>query len=208
MIMIKNPYKGKLIVFEGLDGSGSTTQSQYLYHSFLQQKIEVHATKEPTNYLIGGLIRSWLSGDWSSSPVCLQLLFTADRAHHLEKEVIPLLEKGVHVISDRYILSTLAFGGLEIPDDRWLVEINKHFIAPDLTILLRVPAKVCIQRISTNRHHFELFEKEKELEKVWGNYQNFAKLFPNVVVLDGEQSKEQIFSEIQSVIYKRKIIVP
>lgn len=206
--MLKNPYKGKLIVLEGLDGSGSTTQSQLLYQFFMEQKIPVHATKEPTNYLIGGLIRSWLSGDWSSSPVCLQLLFTADRAHHLEKEVIPLLEKGVHVITDRYILSTLAFGSLEIPDDRWLVEINKHFLAPDLTILLRVPAKVCIQRIGASRHHLELFEKEKELEKVWGNYLNFAKLFPNVAVVDGEQSKEQIFSEIKSVLYKRKIIEP
>src|SRR5487761_137723 len=153
--MIKNPYPGKLIVFEGLDGSGSTTQSQYLYQFFMEQKIPVHTTKEPTNYLIGGLIRSWLSGDWSSSPVCLQLLFTADRAHHLEKEVIPLLEKGVHVITDRYILSTLAFGALEIPDDRWLVEINKHFLAPDLTLLLRVPAKVCMQRMGATRQHLE-----------------------------------------------------
>ena len=100
--MLKNPYSGKLIVFEGLDGSGKSTQAELLF-SFLKSKgKKVHLTSEPTRYLIGGLIKSWVTHDWQSTPECLQLLFAADRAHHLDKEIIPLLKKGITVISDRY----------------------------------------------------------------------------------------------------------
>ncbi|MBI2462860.1 MAG: dTMP kinase [Candidatus Spechtbacteria bacterium] len=200
--MIKNPYPGKFIVFEGLDGSGSTTQSAKLHQYLMSEKKRSHMTKEPTNYLIGGLIRSWLSGDWESSPVCLQLLFTADRAHHLEKEVIPLLEKGIHVISDRYFLSTMAYGALEIPDRKWLTEINKHFPEPDLTVLLKVTPRTCMKRITENRNHFELFEKERELERVWTNYEYFAKSFPRVAIVDGERDIEVIFKEVQRLALK------
>jgi len=198
--MFKNPYKGKFIVFEGLDGSGSTTQAQMLAAYLKGEKKEVHLTKEPTNYLIGGLVRSWLASDWSSSPICLQLLFTADRAHHLEKEVIPLLKRGVYVISDRYFLSTLAFGAVEIPDRQWLKDINRNFLLPDITLLLKVRPKVCIERITAGRHHFELFEREKTLEKVSKNYDDFAKDFSPVASINGEKSKDEVFAEIKKLV--------
>lgn len=203
--MFRNPYKGKFIVFEGLDGSGSTTQSQRLVKFLKSQKKKVHQTKEPTSYLIGGLIRSWLASDWSSSPMCLQLLFTADRAHHLEKEIIPLLKKGVCVVSDRYFLSTLAFGASEIPDKQWLKDINRNFLLPDITFLSRVRPRVCIERITATRHHFELFEREEALKKVARNYEDFAKDFSNIITLDGEKSEEEVFQEVEKIA-KRKII--
>ena len=198
--MFKNPYKGKFIVFEGLDGSGSTTQAQMLAAYLREEKKEVHLTKEPTSYLIGGLIRSWLASDWSSSAICLQLLFTADRAHHLEKEIIPLLKKGVYVISDRYFLSTLAFGAVEISDRAWLKDINRNFLLPDVTVLLKVRPKICIERISAGRHHFELFEREQTLVKVSKNYDDFAKEFPKITLIDGEKSKDEVFAEIKKLI--------
>jgi len=165
-----------------------------------EEKKEVHLTKEPTNYLIGGLVRSWLASDWSSSAICLQLLFTADRAHHLEKEIIPLLERGVYVISDRYFLSTLAFGAVEISDRAWLKDINRNFLLPDITLLLKVRPKVCIERITAGRHHFELFEREKTLEKVSKNYDDFAKDFSSVVSIDGEKSQDEVFEEIKKLV--------
>lgn len=199
--MFKNPYKGKFIVFEGLDGSGSTTQAQMLA-SYIKEveKKEVHLTKEPTSYLIGGLIRSWLASDWASSPTCLQLLFTADRAHHLEKEIIPLLQRGVYVISDRYFLSTLAFGAVEISDRQWLKDINRNFLLPDITVLLKVRPKVCMERIAEGRHHFELFEREQILQKVSKNYDDFARKFRNIKVIDGERSPAEVFEEIKKLI--------
>ncbi|MEX0877619.1 MAG: dTMP kinase [Candidatus Spechtbacterales bacterium] len=194
--------KGKFIVVEGIDGSGSTTQAAKM-HQFLQShQLKSHLTKEPTNYLIGGLIRSWLTGDWSSSPMCLQLLFTADRAHHLEKEVIPMLEKGINVISDRYFYSTVAYGSLDIPDADWLYEINKHFLKPDLVLYLRVGAVEAMERMAASRNGFELFEKEKQLREVIKHYEEFTNRFDYVMPVDGTQEEAKVFENIKSILHK------
>src|SRR3989338_8048368 len=94
---------GKFLVIEGPDGSGSSTQVA-LIKKYLEQKGEkVLDTKEPTNNLIGGLIRGVLTGEWKLGSYGLQLLFCADRAHHLEREIMPALEKGWNFITDRYL---------------------------------------------------------------------------------------------------------
>ena len=147
--------------------------------------------------MIGGLIEGQISGDWQSSPECLQLLFTADRAHHLEKGIIPLLKKGITVICTRYILSTLAYGNLGVKDEKWLVEINKKFIWPNITFFLKVSPKTCIQRIKKERFHKELFEKEEKLRKVYKNYLKFVKKFKNTHIINGEKSIKAVFEEIK-----------
>ncbi len=200
--MIKNKYKGKFVVIEGLDGSGSSTQVSRVVNFFKERNKKIHATKEPTNNLIGGLIRGQLTGDWKSSPECLQLLFASDRAHHLEKEIIPLLKRGVTVISDRYFFSTIAFGLTEINDISWLTCINNKFILPDLSIIIKVSAKTCVDRISSTRFQFELFEEKKKLEKTWANYEALSKQYKNVVIVDGERKIEEISYEIINLIEK------
>ncbi len=194
--MKKNSYPGKFIVFEGLDGSGTSTQANLLFKYLKKQGKKVYLTGEPTRSLIGGLIEGQISGDWQSSPECLQLLFTTDRAHHLEKEIIPLLRKGITVICTRYILSTLAYGSLDIKDEKWLTEINKKFIWPDITFLLKVSSKTCVQRIKKERFHKELFEKEEKLRKVYKNYLKFATIFKNIYIINGEKSIKEVFYEI------------
>lgn len=208
--MQKNPYQGKFIVFEGLDGSGSTTQAGRLRDWLNQSQKKLilgrsvaHLTKEPTNNIIGGLIRGQLTNDWKTQPECLQLLFSADRAHHLEKEIIPLLKEGVTVITDRYFLSTVAYGAVEIDDKDWLIEINRPFILPDLTFLIKVSPKTCLERIRGDRFHVELFEKEEALAKVWQNYEKFAKRFENINIVDGEKSIEEIFEEIKNLVHSK-----
>ncbi len=203
--MKKNPYKGTFIVLEGLDGSGNTTQSGLLYDAFKAQKKKVHLTREPTSYLLGGLIRSFISHDWTSSPECLQLLFCADRAHHLEKEVIPLLKKGVTVICDRYFFSTVAYGGLHIKDTEWLVELNKHFILPDVTFLLSVSSKALKERMESSRFTLELFEQEEKLKKVWPNYLALEKQFDNVRVIDGDRPKEVVTQDMLKILATKNI---
>ena len=193
---MKNPYPGKFIVFEGLDGSGQSTQADILSKYLKKQGRKVYLTGEPTQQLIGGLIKSQLAGEWKSSAQCLQLLFTADRAYHLEKEIIPLLKKGITVICTRYILSTLAYGAIDIKDTEWLVGINKKFILPDKTFLLKVSPKTCIQRIKKERFHKELFEEENKLKKVYQNYLKLAKRFKNIYIINGENTIEKVHYEI------------
>jgi dTMP kinase len=201
--MIKNPYKGKFIVFDSLDGAGNSTQVKLLADYLNAIGERTHITKEPTSYLIGGLIKSQLTHDWKASPECLQLLFCADRAYHLEKEITPLLKKGINVISDRYLFSTLAYGNVNIKDLDWLIEINKKFILPDLTFFLKVSPKICIERIKKERFEVTLFEKEKILRKVWKNYEILAKKFKNVFIINGERPPEEIAKEIREITLKK-----
>ena len=200
--MQKNKFPGKFIVIEGLDGSGSSTQIFRVTDFLKESGKKIHITKEPTNNLIGGLIRGQLSGDWKSSPECLQLLFAADRAHHLEKEIIPLLKKGVTVISDRYFFSTVAFGSAEIKDRKWLININDRFILPDLTILIKVSPEICIKRMRESRFRIELFEERKKLEKTWRGYEKLAKEFDNIKIVNGERNIQEISYEILNLIEK------
>jgi dTMP kinase len=195
--------KGKFIVFEGLDGCGTTTQTTLLSAYFAQKKINHLLTCEPTNNIIGGLVRGVLTKQWKTSPSGLQLLFCADRAHHLEFEILPALKKGIHVICDRYSFSTMAFGSLNC-DSWWLTQLNKDFLEPDLILYIKAPAKVCLTRIKKRSLNTELFEEEKKLVKVEEMYDFLAQKHKNTITINGNQNQETVFdlvlSEIQKII--------
>lgn len=200
--MKKNKYPGLFIALEGLDGSGLTTQGNRLVEYFSQNGTRAYLTKEPTDNVIGGLIRGALSGVYKLSPEVLQLLFTADRGHHLNREIIPILKKKRVVVCDRYFWSTVAFGSLNL-DLKWLLEINQHFIFPDITILLKVPPELCIKRIMRNRFDFELYEKVGELRKVWKTYEWLAKKFERrTKIVDGVGTIDEVLDRIVEVVSK------
>ncbi|MCX7778809.1 MAG: dTMP kinase [Patescibacteria group bacterium] len=192
--------KGKFIVFEGQDGSGNSTQSKIISDWLEGMSFPVLLTKEPTSNIIGGLIKGQLSHDWKTSPECLQLLFAADRAHHLEKEIIPALKKGYIVVCDRYLFSSIAYGTASGLSFKWLLEINKNFILPDITFLLKTPPKICLKRIERGRLTIELFEKEKKLSSVWKVYSLIAKKFKNIHIIDGEGSIDSVSKRIKNVL--------
>jgi len=194
--------KGKFIVFEGIDGAGLTTQAELLEKYLRNKKYEVVLTKEPTSNLIGGIIRAALKKEWISSNTTLQLLFSADRAHHLEKEIIPALESGKIVISDRYFLSTIAYGMIEL-EKEWLKAINSKFLLPDLIFIIDVPVEVSIERIKASRFGFELFEEKKKLEKVRNNFLELSKEYKNCLVIDGNRSIEEVHKEIVKIVEEK-----
>lgn len=187
---------GFFVSIEGLDGSGNSTQSQFLERHFRLNGRAVILTKEPTNNLIGGLIRGQLTNEWKTSMECLQLLFAADRAHHLEKEIEPALRKNYIVISDRYKLSSIAYGSLEA-DTEWLKKINEEFMEPDVTILLKVSPEICAKRLS-DRDTLQLFEEKSKLEKVWKVYETF--IGDKVVMVNGEKNIEEVHEDIVKII--------
>lgn len=196
--------KGLFIVFEGLDGSGLSTQAGLLQEKLHQEKYDTMLTKEPTNNIIGGLIRGKLKGEWQIDAKCLQLLFAADRAHHLAREVIPALSQKKIVICDRYLFSSIAFGSLEL-DKNWLMDLNRNFLLPDITFLLKVPPKICLERITSHRFEMELFEKEEKLKKVWKTYLWLAKKFDNIFIIDGTKTKKQVSRDIFDKLESLKI---
>jgi len=193
--------KGKLIVFEGLDGSGLSTQAQMLKEYLLKEGKRVVLTKEQTDNFIGGLIKTSLKGHVKISNLTLQLMFVADRSQHLDKEIEPALKEGRIVISDRYIFSTLAFGSLDI-DMEFLKLINSKFRKPDLTFIIDCPPEVCLKRISKERFHLEFFEEKNKMEKIRENYLSLKDYFPNVYIINGNKTKKEVFENIRKIVDK------
>lgn len=190
------------IAIEGLDGSGLTTQAHLLTDALRAERFTVFTTKEPTYNIIGGLVRGSLTGVYKLPHSVIQLLFVADREHHLDIEVTPILKNHGILISDRYLWSSIAFGSIDL-DRKWLLTLHKHCYLPDLTILLKVSPKVCLKRQKKDRFAFQLFEKEKQLVKIWREYQWLAKKFPKqIVIVDGEQKPKEVLEEILSQIKK------
>lgn len=188
---------GKFIVFEGLDGSGQSTQVA-LSAKFLREEkgFEVVVTKEPTlDSEAGRRIREILGEKIKIEPAELQELFAQDRKEHLENLIIPALKAGKIVISDRYFFSSFAFGSLDC-DLEWLIKLNDDFILPDFTFLLKVSPEVCIERIEKRGEEIKLFEKREKLEKVWQGYEKLLDRF-NIKVIDGERSIEEVFEDIK-----------
>ncbi|MGB9703414.1 MAG: dTMP kinase [Candidatus Micrarchaeales archaeon] len=187
--------KGKFIVIEGIDGSGKSTQASLLYSFLLKKYKKVLLTKEPTYSIIGSLIRAALNKEWKTTNTVLQLLFCADRAHHL-KSLMPFLRKGGIVISDRYAFSTIAYGSASGLDYKWLVDINSALPYPDLTIIIDISPQTALKRINALQRKKSLFEEKNFLTRVREFYLKIASEFKNVKVVDGEKSVEEVRNEI------------
>jgi dTMP kinase len=206
--------RGKLIVLEGIDGAGCTTEAIKLKDYIdLKLKLPVHLTKEPTDGPVGGLIRSILAkrvgtpshdGTFQTiEPHSLALLFAADRVDHLEVDIKPKLDGGIVVICDRYYLSSLAYQSLHM-DLKWLEAINAKCITPDLTIFVQVPPLVAERRRNRSRWHVELYEETAKLERVAENYLQVIELLQkrghNIVIIDGNRPPREVQRDITAVV--------
>lgn len=197
-----NIKRGKFVVIEGLDGCGSSTQVKLLTDYLRVRGIRTFSTKEPTDNVIGGLIRGALTGVYLLPEATMQMLFSADRGHHVKRFIEPVLQSGGWVVCDRYMWSTIAFGGVTL-DKEWLLSLQKYFPVPDITFLLEVPPKFCLERIEKDRYDIELYEKLEKLKNVWKNYEWLAARFSDkFFVINGNKSENEVLAEIAGKLEK------
>jgi len=187
------------LVFEGIDGAGLTTHARMTEKYLVHRGYKVLLTKEPTDGLIGGLIRAALRGEWEAEPETLQLLFAADRSRHVSRVIAPALKKGYAVISDRYLFSSLAYGSLEC-DYEWLKEVNSRFPLPDVTFVLDLDPEVAVRRIKQERFAFELFERIEMLDNVRRAYLRIAREYPNVFVVQTDDEVGAVQRKIENIL--------
>ncbi len=195
--------KPLFIVLEGIDGSGKTTQAFRLERWFKRSGRKAYTTREPTDGIIGGIIRAALSTKLRISPMTLQILFAADRSEHV-REMEERRASGYNVICDRYILSSVAYGMVDLDRD-WLLRMNSPFPRPDLTIILDLPAETALRRVG-KRFSKTLFERRSLLERVRENFlalHNDLGNEYNTVVIDASRSPEEIHRDILEVLGDR-----
>jgi dTMP kinase len=200
-----NSHPGKFIVLEGLDGSGQTTEANLLTIFLKSKGKSVIKTKEPTvDSEAGRKIREILDQKEKIDSADLQRLFAEDRNIHLKTMIIPHLEKGDFVISDRYFFSSFAFGSANGLDLEWLIKINEDFLFPDLTFFLDARPEICFQRIIKRGKERTLFEKIEKMNIVYNNYLNLTKRFKDagVVIVNGELNPAGVFKEIKEYVKK------
>ncbi len=177
------------ISFEGIDGSGKTTQARLVY-DVLRKHNKCILTKEPTQGDIGNFVKRLIKRK-KINPMAAQLLFAADRSFHLENLIKPALKKGYIVITDRYYLSTIAYGKASGLNEIWLRLVNARFMKPDLTFVFDIDPKVAIRRIGSRRKDTAYFEKLKFLQGTRNMYRKLARRH-GCYMIDGSQDTETI----------------
>lgn len=197
--------KGDFLVIEGIDGSGTTTQKKLLCEWLEDREEEVVSTHEPTREegRIGNIIRNRLVQDkYDYSPETIALAFAADRLAHLEDRIIPALEQGKTVISDRYYHSSMVYQPEHGADIEWVKKINRYARKPDVTIIIDVPAEESIKRQmdrdgGESSIIFENLEFQKGIRKRYVELEEI--LDENIYIIDGNRSIEEVHKDILEV---------
>ena len=188
--------KGFFICVEGLDGCGKTTQAKLLVHR-LKSGYNAVYTAEPTQGSVGRFIKEYcLDVKQRGSSVVEALLFAADRSEHVEKEILPPLNAGKLVISDRYLYSSLAYQGAAGVDLDWIRQINKHAIKPSLAVFIDVQPETVVQRLKPNRSVMENLETQRRVREVYLRFVENGELTP----IDGNSSKERVGGDLLELV--------
>ncbi|NQT18195.1 MAG: dTMP kinase [Planctomycetes bacterium] len=201
--------EAKFIVIEGIDGTGTTTQSLRLRNALVARGERCILTSEPTPGPIGSVIRLALGGRLSLCPATnaapageealYALLFAADRLDHLLNEINPALDAATHVVTDRYYLSSFAYQGTRC-DLAWLRQLNARARKPDVTFLFDADPAVCLERIGKERHGRERYETLEHLRAIRDNYLRIAEILrtegEQIVLIDATKPIEAVHEEI------------
>lgn len=204
------------IAFEGIDGSGKSTQAKLLAERLAGMGQKIYTTFEPTDSLIGSMIRNIMKGRINADHKTIAALFAADRLDHLLNEVngiVKKLKEGYTVITDRYYFSSYAYHGTHMDID-WVIKANAmsaEILRPDINIFIDVPPETSINRIHNNRSTIELYETLDNLNTVRKKYfEAFDKLKheENIFITNGDRSSEtisyDIWNEVEKTLKRQK----
>jgi dTMP kinase len=208
------------VVFEGGDGSGTSTQMGLLRRRFARAAAGsaagegrglpvLHATAEPTAGPVGSLIREALGGKLSLRPETLARLFSADRQEHLfgGGGIIERCCRGELVVCDRYVLSSLAYQGVTCGEDLPLL-LNRDFPSPELLLCFDLDPDIAAQRME-DREEREIFEYRDFQVKVRKRYRDLLSGYDGggrrAVTIDASQSPEKVAEDVWSALTEMPI---
>lgn len=211
---------GKLIAFEGIDGSGTTTQARRLHESLVTANVPVHLTQEPSHGPVGSLIRQIIqrrivsigpAGTGQPGWDTMGLLFAADRLDHLACEITPNIQDGIHVISDRYLHSSIVYQSATASVDgahEWLAEINRFAREPDVVFYLDVDHEEAFRRRMERRTTLEIYDDPELQQQLARGYEELFERIDGarIVRLDGSMTEDAIHARCMEEL--RKIGVP
>ncbi|MFO8043184.1 MAG: dTMP kinase [Alkalispirochaeta sp.] len=197
-----SPVLPGFIVFEGLDGAGTTTQAWELVRHLNDSGVPAEFTCEPTDYLTGTTIRNLLVGPEYAQPWTLALLFAADRHEHLERPEAGIrarCQAGMTVVSDRYLFSSIAYQGAFV-DPAAVERLNHGFPLPEHLIFIDTPQDEASRRMA-GRDHRDVLEQDDVQLRVAARYRGVVEAFArqstiSVHTIDGTQAREAVFRDI------------
>ena len=192
---------GMFIVFEGIDGTGKSTQVHLLAEKLQQLGYAVVITREPTDGPFGQKIRELFVDRKSVSQEEELELFIADRDQHVQEVITPALSDDCVVVCDRYYLSTVAYQGANGMDPEFIMEKNNKFPVPDLAIILEIEPAQGIDRIQNQRNEDpNTFEEESNLRKVAAIFGTMQHLY--IKRIDAADSIENVHQQVLSEVKK------
>jgi len=203
----------KFITFEGIEGSGKSTQVKLLHKYFLDKNIPAILTREPGGTKLAEEIRSLLvDGDVDKMDgVCEVLLNFAARRNHIEKLIKPALAKGEIVICDRFFDSTIAYQSFGQNVDLELIKkVQEAAIGefkPDITFLIDVDVDVAFERIKNraDNNRYEKMDKSFH-QKVRKGFLEISKSDVRVGIIDGNRDECEIHKQIVDILKEKKIV--
>jgi dTMP kinase len=196
------PSQGLLITLEGIDGSGKSTLAHAVRDALAQRNVPALLTREPGGSELGKQLRSMLQErSVALCPKAEFLLFAADRAQHFHDVIIPNLQKGMVVISDRMADSSLVYQGfgrgLELSFIETVNAWAMNGIKPNLTIYLKISPAHARERLALRSPHLTAFEKDVDdlRERLVHGFETIFAHRDNVITLDALQSIEKLSSQ-------------
>ncbi len=199
--------KGKFIVFEGIDGSGKSTQLRLLSEYLAAHSVPTFCTHEPTDSPFGRLVHDCMRGQVETGEYTIAAMFAADRLDHIQNPVYGIrkyLDAGVTVLCDRYYYSSFAYNGGCVPL-AWVEELNRpamQLLRPDLILFIDLPPEKGMERVGRreSRERYETLEKQRRTrEKFMEVFEKYASL-DRIEIVKSEEEKEATQAKLRRAV--------